>query len=99
MPQLSGLQIFAGFSLAAVLAGSAPAGVRPQPISLDTATSLPITQVLVFGKNSRRSAEDFATEQKASVKDVKRAHAASGLIECGDAHGAGQLTLVGNVVT
>ncbi|MEA2838738.1 MAG: hypothetical protein QOF41_68 [Methylobacteriaceae bacterium] len=98
MPQ-SGLNLLVGVSLTAALAFPAAAGALPPPIPPNSSAFLPITQVLVFGKNSRRSAEDFAAEQKLNVKDVKRTHAASGLVECGEAHGAGQLTLVGNVIT
>jgi hypothetical protein len=98
MPQ-SGLNLLVGVSLTAALAFPAAAGALPPPIPPGSSAFLPVTQVLVFGKNSRRSAEDFAIEQKLNVKDVKRTHAASGLVECGEAHGAGQLTLVGNVIT
>src|SRR5947209_19807668 len=93
MPQLSGLSL-AGLSLAAALFIPAAAGALPAPKPADVSASLPITQVLVFGKNSRQSPEEFAAAENLNVKDVKRAHAASGLVECGDAHGAGQLTLV-----
>jgi hypothetical protein len=98
MPQLSGLSL-AGLSLAAALFIPAAAGALPAPKPADVSASLPITQVLVFGKNSRQSPEEFAAAENLNVKDVKRAHAASGLVECGEAHGAGQLTLVGNVIT
>jgi hypothetical protein len=99
MPQLSGLNLLAGLSIAAALVTPAAAGALPPPTAPDPSAFLPITQVLVFGKNTRRSAEEFAAEEKLSIKDVKRAHAASGLVECGEAHGAGQLTMVGNVIT
>ena len=98
MPQLSGLSL-AGLSLAVALFIPAAAGALPAPKPADVSSSLPITQVLVFGKNSRQSPEEFAAAENLNVKDVKRAHAASGLVECGEAHGAGQLTLVGNVIT
>ena len=98
MPQLSGLSL-AGLSLAAALFIPAAAGALPAPKPADVSASLPITQVLVFGKNSRQSPEEFAAAENLNAKDVKRAHAASGLVECGEAHGAGQLTLVGNVIT
>src|SRR5436305_3999172 len=98
MPQLSGLSL-AGLSLAAALFIPAAAGALPAPKLADVSVSLPITQVLVFGKNSRRSPEEFAAAEKLNLKDLKRAHAASGLVECGEAHGAGQLTVVGNVIT
>ena len=99
MPQLSGLNLLVGLGLAAALITPAAAGVLPPPTIPDTSTFLPVTKVLVFGKNSRRTAEDFAAAQKVDVKQLKRTHAASGLVECGEAHGAGQLTLVGNVIT
>jgi hypothetical protein len=98
MPQLSGLSV-AGLSLTAALFIPAAAGALPVQKASDISVSLPITQVLVFGKNSRQSPEQFAAAESLNVKDVKRAHAASGLVECGEAHGAGQLTLVGNVIT
>jgi hypothetical protein len=99
MPQLSGLNLLAGLSIAAALVSPTAAGAFPSPITSASSSFLPITQVLVFGKNSRRSPEEFAALEKLNVKDVKRAHAASGLVECGEAHGAGQLTIVGNVIT
>jgi len=58
-----------------------------------------IVPVVVFGKNSRETVDQFAVEHKLDAKDVRHAHAASGLIECGRAHGAGQLTLSDDVVT
>jgi hypothetical protein len=58
-----------------------------------------VIPVLVFGKNSRRSIEDFAAENKIDPKSLRRTYAASGLIECGNLHGAGQLTLTDQVVT
>jgi hypothetical protein len=99
MPQLSGLNLLAGISIAAALVSPCTAAPLPGPTQASASAFLPITQVLVFGRNSRRSAEDFAAAEKLNVKDIKRAHAASGLVECGEAHGAGQLTVVGNVIT
>jgi hypothetical protein len=98
MPQVSGLNLLAGLSIAAALVSPA-AGAFAPPIAPGSSAFLPITQVLVFGKNSRQSPEEFAARASLNVKDVKRTHAASGLVECGEAHGAGQLTLVGNVIT
>ena len=99
MPQLSGLNLLAGLSIAAALVTPAAAGAFAPPIAPAASAFLPITQVLVFGKNSRRTPEEFAAAENINVKDLKRAHAASGLVECGEAHGAGQLTVVGNVIT
>ena len=55
--------------------------------------------VVAFGKNSRRTPETFAADHKIDPVELRHSHAASGLIVCGDAHGAGQLTLSANVVT
>ncbi len=67
---------------------------------LAAAPPLPdVVQVLVFGKNSRKTVDDFAVENKLDPKRLRRTYAASGLIECGNLHGAGQLTLTDQVVT
>jgi Trypsin-like peptidase domain len=66
---------------------------------MSEATALKIVPVVVFGKNSRRSVEDFAAQQKLDAAELRTRFAASGLIECGDAHGAGQLTLTNDLVT
>jgi hypothetical protein len=58
-----------------------------------------IVPVVVFGKNGRRSVEDFAAENKLDSKSLRRTYAASGLIECGNLHGAGQLTLTDQIIT
>jgi hypothetical protein len=66
---------------------------------LPEATPLKLVPVVVFGKNSRRSVEEFAAEQKLNAAELRTRFAGSGLIECGDAHGAGQLTLTNDLVT
>jgi hypothetical protein len=66
---------------------------------LPEATPLKAVPVVVFGKNSRRSVEEFAAEQKLDAAELRTRFAGSGLIECGDAHGAGQLTLANDLVT
>jgi hypothetical protein len=58
-----------------------------------------VVPVLVFGKNGRRSVEEFAAEQKLDAAELRTRFAGSGLILCGDAHGAGQLTLANDLVT
>jgi len=58
-----------------------------------------IVPVVVFGKNSRRSVEAFAAEQKLNAAELRTRFAGSGLVECGDAHGAGQLTLASDIIT
>jgi hypothetical protein len=58
-----------------------------------------ISPVVVFGRNTRRTVAQFAAEQKLDPVDLRRKFAASGLIECGAAHGAGQLTLTDDLLT
>src|ERR1700732_1626322 len=67
--------------------------------NLPNGEALKTIPVVVFGKNSRRSVEEFAAEQKLDPAELRTRFAGSGLIECGDAHGAGQLTLANDLVT
>ena len=62
-------------------------------LDLGSAQELPVSRVVVFGAHPRLTAEQFATENHLDVGEVKRKHAASGVIHCGNARGAGQLTL------
>ena len=59
----------------------------------------PAIPVVVFGKNSRETVAEFAAAHREAAPAVRRAYAASGVIRCGRAHGAGQLTLADDVVT
>ena len=59
----------------------------------------PESKAIVFGVDARESAEDFARERGLDAAALRRQHAASGIIQCGGARGAGQLTLSANVVT
>lgn len=59
----------------------------------------PVVPVVVFGQNARRLPQEFAAEHELDAAELTRSHAASGLIQCGNAHGAGQLTLTDDVVT
>jgi hypothetical protein len=67
--------------------------------SLPGLHGLELTPVVVFGRNSRETVAQFATAEGLKAADVRDRHAASGIVQCGDAHGAGQLTLADNVVT
>ncbi len=58
-----------------------------------------VDKVVVFGRNSRRTVEQFASEENLDPAVLRHKFAASGLIECGAAHGAGQLTLTDDLVT
>ncbi len=68
-------------------------------LALQSGRSAALIPVVAFGKNSRRTSETFAADHRMDAAELRRSHAASGLIQCGDAHGAGQLTLSTNVVT
>lgn len=61
--------------------------------------ALAATPVVVLGSDDRLGPEEFAAAHKIEVDELRRSHAASGLVECGDAHGAGQLTLANDVIT
>ena len=60
---------------------------------------LPATPVVVFGPEARLSIQDFAQRNHLNAEAVARNHAASGVIHCGIARGAGQLTLTDSVIT
>ena len=53
----------------------------------------------MFGQNARRLPDAFAAEHGLDPQENAREHLASGLIQCGNAHGAGQLTLSDDVIT
>jgi len=80
-------------------APAAPLFEQAAPAMTPAFVDAEITQVVVFGKNSRRSVEDFAAEHKLNASELRHKFTASGLIECGAAHGAGQLTLTDDLVT
>jgi Trypsin-like peptidase domain len=70
-----------------------------RPLDVASLHALPLVPVVVFGGHPRLTAEQFASENHLDLADVKRRHAASGVIHCGNARGAGQLTLTDNVIT
>jgi hypothetical protein len=90
--------VIAGFMISAQ-ASAMPLGDRAARTGAALFADAQVTPVVVFGKNSRRSVEDFAVTNKLDPKELKDRFTASGLVECGAAHGAGQLTLADDVVT
>lgn len=60
---------------------------------------LPAEPALVFGDDRRESADAFARGRGLDPHALRRRHAASGVIQCGNARGAGQLTYADNIVT
>ncbi len=97
---------WSGLTVAAVLSVSAPAAfAAPLPPSFTAVSqaagskTTSVVPVVVFGRDARREAEAFAAEHDLNDAELLRNHLASGLIQCGNAHGAGQLTLSDDVVT
>ena len=85
-----------GAGIAAILRAS------PLPRSVSAAgagVEAAIVPVVLFGQDGRRAPGLFAAEHRLDAAEVEHSHAASGLIQCGNAHGAGQLTLTDDVVT
>ena len=94
------MRSWGGWTIAAAFFVSAPAVLAaPLPPSLTATRTESIVPVVVFGHDSRRETEAFAAEHDLNDAELARNHQASGLIQCGNAHGAGQLTLSDDVVT
>ena len=83
----------------AVASGAKAAPLSPFPTASVRSSPIAITPVVVFGHDARRLPEAFAVEHDIDSAELARSHAASGLIQCGNAHGAGQLTITDDVVT
>jgi trypsin-like peptidase len=81
--------------LACLAAEAAPA----HPLALLKFERSPVLPVVVFGPDARLTEQQFAERNHLNAADVKRRHAASGVIHCGLARGAGQLTLSNDVIT
>jgi Trypsin-like peptidase domain len=57
------------------------------------------TPVVVFGPEPRATIAEFAERRRLDPASLSHRYAATGTVHCGDAHGAGQLTLADDVVT
>ena len=91
--------VFATGLLALAAPGAEAAPRSSVLVDAPSPASAPIVPVVVFGHDARRLPQAFAAEHDLDSAEVTRSHAASGLIQCGNAHGAGQLTLADDVVT
>jgi len=60
---------------------------------------LNVVPIVAFGEEGRQDPASFAKSRGLDPETVRRATSASGLVTCGAAHGAGQLTLANNVIT
>jgi hypothetical protein len=84
----------------AFFAGNAPAAALPlEEAQLASFHAMNLIPVVVFGKNSRLTVAQFAQTANLDPGVVRQRQAASGLVRCGNAHGAGQLTVANNVIT
>ena len=68
------------------------------PIVADDA-AFAAQRVVVFGDEKRQTLDSYAKRNRIDARDLRRRHSGSGLIRCGNARGAGQLTLVDDVIT
>ena len=94
------MRFWGGMAIVILVGSAQTAASAPFLPSLNATTVPPsFSPVVVFGRDSRRTADDFAAEHHVDLAALRRDHSASGLIQCGDAHGAGQLTMSSNVVT
>jgi hypothetical protein len=85
-----------GVTIAACVAASAQAQILGDIRGLIGSRATP---VLFMGQDNRVGTDEFAAAHAMRKVAVQSARAASGLVECGDAHGAGQLTLRNDIVT
>lgn len=85
-----------GFCLIACIGANAGPG---RPPALPKFDQSPIVPIVVFGPDARLTAQQFAERNHLDAAEVKRRHAASGVIHCGVARGAGQLTLTNDIIT
>lgn len=71
----------------------------PLDASVPARARLQTAPTLVLGGDGRRDAEAFAAVRGENARLLLRSHAASGVVQCGATHGAGQLTLANDVIT
>jgi len=58
-----------------------------------------VEKVVVFGDETRQSLDAYARRNRLDPRQLERLHAGSGVVRCGNARGAAQLTLVDDVIT
>ena len=95
------MRFWGGVSIAA-LALVATTSTQASPLNhmpIGPSAQVLVVPVVVFGQDARRTSEAFASDHRLDSAELSRAHVASGLIQCGNAHGAGQLTLADDVIT
>ena len=62
-------------------------------------SALPLTPVVIFGADQRKSVEGFAKARQLNAASLRRRFAGTGIVRCGNAHGSGQLTVADDVIT
>ena len=96
------MRSWGGAFIIALASFSSPSILTAAPLAAIATHSAPaadIIPVVTFGADARRVPQVFAEEHHLAPAEVIRNHSASGLIQCGNAHGAGQLTLTDDVIT
>ena len=96
------MRFWNGAIIVALASFSSVSSPSAAPLPANWARSAPATSILpvvTFGEDARRIPQVFAQEHHLVPAEVIRSHSASGLIQCGNAHGAGQLTLTDDVIT
>ena len=58
-----------------------------------------LAPAVTFGAEGRLTPDEFARRNHLDAGDVRRRHAASGVVRCGSVRGAGQITLSDDVIT
>jgi len=58
-----------------------------------------VENVVVFGDETRQTLDAYARRNRLDPRQLEQLHAGSGIVRCGNARGAAQLTLVDDVIT
>jgi hypothetical protein len=86
-------------ALVACLVAPAWAAAAPPALEAAALSAPQAIPIVVFGKNGRETIEQFAAAHRDDPATLRKDYAASGIVRCGLAHGAGQLTLSNDVIT
>jgi len=95
-----GSRLFGRVSILVMFFGlAAPVWAGPVSAPRPFAGAMRPTLVVDFGDHGRETVSQFALKEHESATVLHRDYAGSGIVRCGLAHGAGQLTLADNVIT
>jgi hypothetical protein len=82
--------------LAVAVSSSLAAAVPFVPLKDDA--RVVASPIVSMDRDNRLDGEEFAAIHKSALQELRNSHSASGLVECGDAHGAGQLALTNDTI-